>query len=47
MRRRLWCPHCRQRALFPVLHFVVHTLDMLRGPARAIDEEMASASGND
>lgn len=29
-RRRLWCPRCQRRALFPTGHFVIHTLDMLR-----------------
>lgn len=37
-RRRLWCPQCKRRALFPMLHFVVHTLDMLRDAAREAND---------
>lgn len=28
--RKLWCPVCKRGALFPFLHFVVHTLDALK-----------------
>lgn len=29
-RRRLWCYQCRRRALFPTLHFILHTIDLLK-----------------